>query len=345
MEILSFAASAVLLSLLLLALDYAKDRGLFTASHQPLANKIIVITGAAGGLGRALALEFARRGAILALWDVRADALRDCVSWLIGECGVPPASVHSSVVDVADAGAIGAAARAQLAALGPAHVVVSNAAVVNGERLLDASEERLRASFAVNVLSHLWIARALLPQQRSSSSSSSDHGNGDGSSNHGSSSGVGGAGGGSNSATFVTIGSLMAEVPAARLGDYCASKAALLQLHECLRWELSGSEGSGVHCLHVQPHMIDTPLFNGGKPGRFGWVRALLPPLRATTVASRVVRAVETRRERIVVPYALKWLPPLLSLLPSALRDVALDLAGASCAMDAFEGAREGVFT
>ena len=66
-------------------------------------------------------------------------------------------------------------------------------------------------------------------------------------------------------------------------------------------------------------------------------------PLRATTVASRVVRAVETRRERIVVPYALKWLPPLLPLLPSALRDVALDLAG-SCAMDAFEGAR-GAFS
>ena len=105
MDILSFAASAVLLALLLLALDYAKDRGLLTASHQPLANKIIVITRRRRWAGaRALALEFARRGAILALWDVRADALRDCVSWLIGECGVPPASVHSSIVDVADAG-------------------------------------------------------------------------------------------------------------------------------------------------------------------------------------------------------------------------------------------------
>ena len=47
-----------------------------------------------------------------------------------------------------------------------------------------------------------------------------------------------------------------------------------------------------------------------------GEISPLLPPLRATTVASRVVRAVETRRERIVVPYALKWLPPLLSLQP-----------------------------
>jgi len=84
--------------------------------------------------------------------------------------------------------------------------------------------------------------------------------------------------------------------------------------------------------------MIDTPLFAGGKPGRFGWVRALLPPLQAATVARRILRAVETRRERIVVPYVLKWLPPVLQLLPAVLRDLALDLAGAGCAMEGFVG-------
>ena len=328
----------LLLALAVLALlDYAKDVGLL-ARRRSLSGRLVLVTGAAGGLGRALALELARRGALLALWDVRADALHACINWLVDECGVPAERVSASVVDVADAAAVRAAAQSQLDKLGPAHAVVSNAAVVNGERLLDASEDRLRASFAVNALSHVWIARALVPQLAAS----------------------GGHGGGARQGggVLVTIGSLMAELPAARLADYCASKAAVLLMHECLRWELRGGGGGhartsggggagsgadgggngGVHCLHVQSHMIDTPLFAGGVPGRFGWVRRLLPPLRAVTVARRVVDAIETRRTRVVVPYVLKWLPPLLQLLPAALRDLALDLAGAGCAMDGFVG-------
>ena len=330
-RMLVLALPALCLLLLLLALlDYAKDAG-FLASRRSLAGRLVVVTGAAGGLGRALALEFARRGAVLALWDVRAEALRECVDWLV-ERGVAAAVIHAAVVDVADASAVAMAARQQHATLGPAHVVVSNAAVVNGERLLDASEARLRASFDVNMLSHVWVARSLVPQMAAAGAPSRDGG------------------------VFVTVGSLMAELPAARLADYCASKAAVLLLHECLRWELrhpprsrerqghdggdsgDGAAGRGVHCLHVQSHMIDTPLFAGGKPGRFGWVRALLPPLQAATVAQRIVRAVETRRERIVVPYILKWLPPVLQLLPAVLRDLALDLAGAGCAMEGFVG-------
>ena len=315
----------MLVPLVLLLLDLARDRGVFCWTRHDLTGRLVVITGAAGGLGRQLALEFAMRGAVLALWDVRKDALHTCVEWLEA-CGVPRSSVHVFVVDVADAAAVRATAQSQLATLGPASVVVSNAAVVNGEPLLQASEERLRASFAINALSHVWLARALVPQLATSPMGAN----------------VAKPGG-----VFVTIGSLMAELPAAGLVDYCASKAAVRQLHECLRWEqpgrgdggdVGGPTGRSVHCLHVQPYMIDTPLFAGGQPGRFRWVRALLPPLGAATVARRIADAVETRRDRIVIPYILKWLPPLLQLLPDVVRDVALDLAGAECAMNRFVG-------
>ena len=311
------ASFIVGIGVLLVALDFARDRGVLSSHRDSLTGRLVVITGAAGGLGRAMALAFAQQGAVLALWDVRADTLERCVGWLTGECGVPPSSVHAFVVDVSDAAAVASAARAQQAALGPAYVVVSNAAVVNGERVLEASEQRLRTSFAVNILSHVWLARALVPQLASRT--------------------CGADGSAPSGGVFVTIGSLMAELPAAGLADYCASKAALWQLHECLRWEMR-TRDTGVHCLHVQPFKIDTPLFDGGQAGRFWWVRALLPPLRATTVARRVVTAVGARRDRITVPYVFKWLPVLLELLPAALRDGALYLAGADCAMDAFVG-------
>ena len=47
------------------------------ASGRSLAGQLVLITGAGGGLGRALALEFARHGAVLALWDVQEEALEE----------------------------------------------------------------------------------------------------------------------------------------------------------------------------------------------------------------------------------------------------------------------------
>ena len=284
------------LIVVLLLVDYASDRGWVHASlcracvllgalpnsHGSfrLDGHLVVITGAAGGLGRALALEFAQRGASLSLWDVREAALMELVEWLQSVHGVPKGTVHARVVDVSDPTAVNAAAQEQLVEHGPARVVVSNAAVVHGDRLLDASQERLLTSFGVNALASLWLARAFMPQitartdsalQTASTAETSDC-----------------TLGGGNYATesapdrepdavpshgvFVTVGSLMAALPAARLGDYCASKAAVSQLHECLRWELQGyqqAHAPRVACLHVQPYLLDTPLFAGGRVGRY----------------------------------------------------------------------------
>ena len=318
--------SLLLLLSFALLIDFFRYLGYFT-TRRSVAGSLIVLTGAGGGLGRALALEFARRGAVLALWDIRADALDELVNWLMREHGVPPSSLHSKVVDVADAAAVAAAAEALNASVGPARVILSNAAIVGGVAVLDASAERLRTAFDVNALSHFWLARAFLPQMLSSAQHQHTRARG----------------------VFVTMGSLMAELPAARLSDYCATKAATAQLHECLRWELQqGTQGTpcDVRCLHVQPYMVDhrdSPLFAGGTPVKLPWLRPLVPPLRAATVARRVASAVEGAGgalgiERLVLPYHFKWLPPVLMWLPTFARDLLLDLAGAGCAMDGFVG-------
>lgn len=108
------------------------------------------------------------------------------------------------------------------------------------------------------------------------------------------------------------------------------------QLHACLRWELRGVRG--VRCLLVRPYLIDTPLFAGGAPIKVRVLRALLPPLEASYVATRIVRAVQTRQHELVLPWHLKWLSPLLELLPLRVRDAVLDLGGAQTAMAAFRG-------
>ena len=93
-----------------------------------------------------------------------------------------------------------------------------------------------------------------------------------------------------------------------------------------------------MRCLLVQTYLLDTPLFAGGQPADgllLGW---LFPTLKAEVVAERVVDAVLHRRERLVLPWMGRCLAPLLQLLPLALRDMALELAGARTAMDTFRG-------
>ena len=308
----------LLLVVLLLLADFVAHRGWLRRRDYSLDGRLVLITGAAGGLGRQLALAFALEGAALVLWDIRRDALDELCRWL-AERGVPASAIDAQCVDVADAAAVEREAEAlRTRRSGPVHVVVNNAAVVHGQPLLGsgASAERLQRALDVNVAAHLWTARAFVPRMLDEA----------------------GDGGG----VLVTVGSIMGSLPAAGLAEYCASKAAVGQLHACLRWELRRRRPAacgGVRCLLVRPYMIDTPLFDGGAPLRLRWLRRLLPPLDAADVARCVVRAVQTRgQEELVLPWHVKWLPPLLELLPRPVRDAALDVAGAECAMDTFRG-------
>ena len=107
----------VLLLLTALLVDFLAHRG-WLRRRDSLAGQLVLITGAAGGLGRQLALRFAQQGATLALWDVRREALDEVCEWL-AERGVAPSALHPQCVDVADAAAVAREAAAQQVRLGP----------------------------------------------------------------------------------------------------------------------------------------------------------------------------------------------------------------------------------
>ena len=89
-------------------------------------DKVVVITGAGSGIGRALALDFARRGALLALSDVNETGLAETVAQVTAQ-GVR--QVRSDRLDVADRTAFGAYAEEIAAHFGRVNVVVNNAGV------------------------------------------------------------------------------------------------------------------------------------------------------------------------------------------------------------------------
>jgi all-trans-retinol dehydrogenase (NAD+) len=203
-------------------------------------------------------------------------------------------------VDVTDATAVSAAASGL-----DVDVLINNAGVVTGKYLLDASEAQIRRTFEVNTLAGYWTTRAVLPGMLER-----DHG------------------------IVVTIASAAGLVGVAKQTDYAASKWGAVGFTESLRAELR-SFGSRVRTLVVAPFYINTGMFEGVRTK----VPLLLPILEPTSVATRVLNAVEAGRQQLVLPPMVRLVPPL-RILPPVAFDVILDLFGINHTMDHFVGRR-----
>src|SRR5437762_13044793 len=93
-----------------------------------LSGKVALITGAGGGLGRAMALAFAREGAAVVCQDLREDAAQETADALVAHGG---AGVLAWACDVTDPAGVEAMVDAASAQLGIVDVLVSNAGVAS----------------------------------------------------------------------------------------------------------------------------------------------------------------------------------------------------------------------
>lgn len=178
--------------------------------------KVVVVTGAGSGMGRAYAKLLAERGAILALNDCNAEDLAETVDLL------PPASlVMSRAYDVSDRAATYEFAASVSEQLGDAHVVINNAGIEGSSRPVWATgDEVLERVMDVNFYGVVHGTKAFLPQLLR---------NGEG--------------------AIVNVSSIFGLVGAPNNGDYSASKFAVNGFTEALAAELLGTAVQ-VHLVH-----------------------------------------------------------------------------------------------
>ncbi len=126
------------------------------------SGKTVLVTGAAGGLGRAYALAFAREGATLCLADVNETGLAESQALIEGEGGA--ASWHG--VDLSDEAQIVACAKAVLADHPRLDVLINNAGLAYGEiahGFVGLGMTKWQRFLAVNTIAPLLLAEALRP--------------------------------------------------------------------------------------------------------------------------------------------------------------------------------------
>jgi len=125
-----------------------------------LVDKVAVVTGAGRGLGRAIAVQYAREGASVICWDRDADTAQATAD-AIGAMG---GSAVGCAIDVADRAAVAAMARHALDAFGRVDVVCNNAGVLDDFRpAADTSDALWDRIIAVNLTGPFVISRAFIP--------------------------------------------------------------------------------------------------------------------------------------------------------------------------------------
>ncbi len=117
---------------------------------------VAIVTGAGGGIGRAIAFELARRGNAIIAVDQSADA----VNGVVEELRSAGHDAQANALDISD----GAALDALIGGLGRIDVIVNNAGIFEVKAFSDLTAEDYRRSYEINVIASAEIVRRALPK-------------------------------------------------------------------------------------------------------------------------------------------------------------------------------------
>jgi 3-oxoacyl-[acyl-carrier protein] reductase len=230
-----------------------------------------LVTGAASGIGRAIALDLAREGADLLLVDIKREEL-EAVAAEARRHGV---AVLTSVRDLSQPAEVSAAVRDVLAAWGGLNILINNAGVAYYGKTHEMTDPQWNRVIAVNLLAPIQMTRELFPALLAA-----------------------------DEAHILNMCSMFGITPWRKTAAYQTSKYGLVGFSQALHAEYHRAH-FGVTALC--PGFVDTPLLEGATPEGEERKRSA-PPFVSTTpekVSAKAIDAIRRNRGLVVVtPHA-----------------------------------------
>ncbi len=188
-----------------------------------IRDKHVLLTGAAGGMGRILAGRLHERGARLSLVDANAEALKDVAGGLAGSAAI--------VGDLSSIDGCQSIAEAAVKAHGDVDLLINLAGMMSFRCYEDEDPATIERIIQVNLLGAMQLTRAVLPGMIER-----------------------------NSGRIINVGSVFGSIAFAYFTAYSASKFGLRGFSEALRRELHDTD---IRVMYVAPRAVKTPLNTG----------------------------------------------------------------------------------
>lgn len=122
--------------------------------------KTVLVTGAGYGIGRAVALRFAREGAKVGILELDMQRANETVASIVSKGGI----AHAVRTDVADSNEVNSSVAQVSSKLGPIDVLVNNAGIRYARKVLEMSDEEWNRTLSVNLSGMFFTTRAVAPQ-------------------------------------------------------------------------------------------------------------------------------------------------------------------------------------
>ncbi|XP_064548557.1 short-chain dehydrogenase/reductase family 16C member 6 [Drosophila montana] len=243
-----------------------------------ISGQVVLITGGGGGVGRLIALNFARLEARIVIWDINQEAIKTTVD-LLAKHGFN--NCKGYVVDISDREQIYQRAAQVVEDVGHVDILINNAGIVCCKPFWELHDRVIQNTYNINIISHYWTAKAFLPHMMRQ-----------------------------NRGHIVTVGSVTGMLGTYGCSDYAATKYACIGFHESLLTDLKAHGYDQIQMSLICPYYINTGMFSGVKP-------RMVPMLEPQYVADRIEGAVRRNEVWCVLPNSIRLLTPLKCLLPA----------------------------
>lgn len=263
--------------------------------------KIILITGAASGIGRRFAEKVTElASAELILWDRNKGPLDELRTELGKNSG---RRVHVAGIDISDKDRIFQESEHLKKENLMPDVIVNCAGIVIGSYFHQHTLKQIEDTITINTLGTMWVAHSFINEMIER-----------------------------NSGHIVNLASASGYIGNPKMSVYASSKWAVLGWSESLRIEMERLQ-TGVKIITVIPSYIDTGMFKGVK------APLLTPILKTDQIVDKMLKGIAKGKAEIRAPFIVNFVPLLKAILPYRLFDwLAGNVLGVYSSMDSFKG-------